>query len=413
MQKLHTPRASQPQLNRSMRIAIVNSHYYPDEPGGTERSLRFLVEAAVARGHTCTVFTTGDRRHRTQINGVHVERFNVGTPPSEHSDASVPFLWHLRDAYSSGVAEEMSDAIVRFRPDVTHTNNLAGISVSLWARLKNRGIPIAHTLRDYYLMCPKRMQFRRGRPCGSSCSACKVMGLPRLRATKNVNTVIGNSRFILEKHLRAGAFSGAHREVIYNAYRPPRIVSPRRKVPTDRPLVVGYIGRLQESKGVEDLIKSFREAAATSSREMMLQIAGSGDSHYVTHLKNLAANSPVRFLGTVMPPNFYDAVDITVVPSLWDEPLARVILESFAHGVPVLASIMGGSPELVVNGRTGWLFDPEESSALQAVLTQAIEESAETKYERLSISCVTDSQRFLPDRVLDNYVAALQGSVNF
>jgi glycosyltransferase involved in cell wall biosynthesis len=394
-----------------MRIAIVNTNYYPDEPSGTERSLRFLVEAAVARGHVCTVFTTGDKRHRTQINGVGVERFNVGADaaPTEGSNV-VPFLWHLKDTYSSSVADEIADAIERFRPDVTHTNDLAGISVGLWSRLKNRGIPIAHTLRDYYLMCPNRGKVRRGRPCDKACNACKVMGQPRMRATKNVRTVIGNSRFILEKHLRAGAFTAAHREVIYNAYRPPRIIKPRRKVPTDRPVVIGYTGRLQETKGVEELIKSFRETKAATSREMMLHIAGSGDAQYVTHLKNLASDLPVRFMGTVTPATFYDSVDVTVVPSLWDEPLARVILESFAHGVPVLASIMGGSPELVVAGRTGWLFDPEEGAALKTMLSQAVEESAETKYERLSISCVGDSQRFLPDKVLDSYVTALKGS---
>jgi glycosyltransferase involved in cell wall biosynthesis len=143
---------------------------------------------------------------------------------------------------------------------------------------------------------------------------------------------------------------------------------------------------------------------------MMLHIAGAGDAQYVTHLKKLSSDLPVRFMGTVPPATFYDSVDVTVVPSLWDEPLARVILESFAHGVPVLASIMGGSPELVVSGRTGWLFDPEEGSALTTMLSQAVEESAETKYERLSISCATDSQKFLPDRVLDSYVAALQGA---
>jgi glycosyltransferase involved in cell wall biosynthesis len=382
------PHASLPLPKTAMRIAIVNSHYYPDEVGGTERNLRFLAEAAVARGHTCTVFTTGDRRHRTQINGVGVERFNA----------------------DSATTEEMADSIIRFRPDISHTNNLMGISVGLWGRLKNRGIPIAHTLRDYYLICPNRAHLRRGKLCGQACGPwCKMMGLSRLRATKNVRTVIGNSRFILEKHLRAGAFTGAHREVIYNAYRPPKVISPRRKVPTDRPLVLGYIGRLTETKGVEELLQAFRQIVSGTSRELMLNVAGQGEQQYVTHLKKLAEDLPVRFLGTVAPQSFYDSVDMTVVPSLWDEPLARVILESFAHGVPVLASIMGGSPELVVSGRTGWLFDPEESAALQTVLSQAIEESAETKYERLSISCVTDSQRFLPDRVLDSYISALQG----
>ena len=393
-----------------MRIAIVNTNYYPDESSGTERSLRFLVEAAVARGHVCTVFTTGDKRHRTQINGVGIERFNVGTPPAQ-SDSSnvVPFLWHLRENYGSGVADEMSEAIVRFRPDVTHTNDLAGISVALWSRLKSRGIPIAHTLRDYYLMCPNRSQVRRGEPCDRACKACKVMGLPRLRATKNVRTVMGNSRFILEKHLRAGAFAGAHREVIYNAYRPPRPVSTRRKVPTSRAVVIGYSGRLEEGKGVEELIKAFREVSTSNSRQMLLLIAGTGDATYVAQLKSSSSDLHVRFMGVVPPATFYDSVDITVAPSLWDEPLSHVILESFAHGVPVLASIMGGSPEVVIANRTGWLFDPEEASAFKTMLTQAVEESAETKYERLSLSCLTDAHRYLPDRVLDNYIAALQG----
>jgi glycosyltransferase involved in cell wall biosynthesis len=171
------------------------------------------------------------------------------------------------------------------------------------------------------------------------------------------------------------------------------------------------MGRLEEAKGISELIKTFRQVLAGSPRELLLHIAGTGEAGYVAQLKELASDLPVRFLGTVAPPSFYDAIDLTVVPSMWNEPLARVITESFSHGVPVLASIMGGAPELVVTGRTGWLFDAEEPDAFATTLKRAIEETAESRYERLSAQCLTDSQRFLPDRVLDSYVSALHSTL--
>jgi glycosyltransferase involved in cell wall biosynthesis len=182
-------------------------------------------------------------------------------------------------------------------------------------------------------------------------------------------------------------------------------------VPTERPLVIGYMGRLEEAKGIAELIKTFRQVLAGSPRDMVLHIAGTGEPGYVAQLKELASDLPVRFLGTVAPPAFYDAIDLTVVPSMWNEPLARVITESFSHGVPVVASIMGGAPELVVTGRTGWLFDTEETDAFATTLKRAIEETAESRYERLSAQCLADSQRFLPDRVLDSYVSALHSAL--
>ncbi len=159
-----------------MRIAIVNSHYYPDEHGGAERSLRFLAEAAVARGHACTVFTTGDNRESTELNGVGIERFSLRKRPTASAAARAKLLWHLRDTYSSAGAVEVANAIRAFKPDVAHTNNLSGISVALWGCLRRMGIPIAHTLRDYYLICPNTAQFRRGQSCGSRCGACRGDG---------------------------------------------------------------------------------------------------------------------------------------------------------------------------------------------------------------------------------------------
>lgn len=393
---------------RTMRIAIVNSHYYPDEHGGAERSLRFLAEAAAARGHVCTVFTTGEVRESTEINGVGVERFSLRRRPESSAAARAKLIWHLRDTYSSAGAVQMSNAIRAFNPDVAHTNNLSGISVALWGCLKRSGIPIAHTLRDYYLMCPNTAQFRHGHSCANRCAPCRFMGAPRLAATRHVRTVIGNSRFVLESHVRAGAFSESNQEVIYNGYEAPVCPSPRCEVPENRPLTVGFIGRLAPTKGVEMLIDAFAGTASALSRPLRLRIAGAGDAEYVRHLRERAQGLSVEFPGKVSPAAFYDSVDVTVVPSLWHEPLARVIFESFAHGVPVIASSRGGSPELVVPGRTGWLFDPSEPKGLEQAMAHATRELAETSGPSLSASCLAEAQRFLPGRVVDAHLAAFE-----
>jgi glycosyltransferase involved in cell wall biosynthesis len=128
----------------------------------------------------------------------------------------------------------------------------------------------------------------------------------------------------------------------------------------------------------------------------------------VGHLRNRASGLNVDFPGKVAPAAFYESVDVTVVPSLWHEPLARVIFESFAHGVPVIASARGGSPELVLPGRTGWLFDPDQAQALERALARAVEELTHAEASSLSATCLSEAQRFQPGRVVDSHLTAFE-----
>ena len=126
------------------------------------------------------------------------------------------------------------------------------------------------------------------------------------------------------------------------------------------------------------------------------------------HLRDRSCGLHVEFPGKVSPAAFYESVDVTVVPSLWHEPLARVIFESFAHGVPVIASSRGGSPELVVPGRTGWLFDPDEPAALEQAIVAATRDLERAAGAALSATCLAESQRFLPGRVVDSHLHAFE-----
>ncbi len=110
--------------------------------------------------------------------------------------------------------------------------------------------------------------------------------------------------------------------------------------------VVAYVGRLVEEKGIEVLLEAWRMGLAENP-DALLIIAGQGKSEYEAKLKGMSAGN-VRFLGQVENPRMvYRASDVTVVPSLWEEPFGLVPLEAVACGSLPLVSDRGFLPELV------------------------------------------------------------------
>src|SRR5207244_6361042 len=94
---------------------------------------------------------------------------------------------------------------------------LGGFSVAVWTEATRLGIPIAHTLHDYYLLCPPVTMFRGGAACERQCASCKPYAWPRRLLSRHVRGAIGVSRFILDLHDRYGYFREASlRSVIRN-----------------------------------------------------------------------------------------------------------------------------------------------------------------------------------------------------
>jgi glycosyltransferase involved in cell wall biosynthesis len=84
----------------------------------------------------------------------------------------------------------------------------------------------------------------------------------------------------------------------------------------------------------------------------------------VNELRARHKSPDVAFLGYVAADSFFEGIDALVVPSVWHEPSGRVISEAYAYGVPVIGSRRGGIPELIEEGRTGFLFDPDRPDDL-------------------------------------------------
>lgn len=353
-----------------MNILLASSLYPPNVLGGAERSVQLLAETLTERGHRVAVVTTqpqGDEAE-AELNGVRVHYVpvrNVYRPFSDNVRNALKPAWHAVDTSNPLMAAAVGRVLRQERPDLLHTNTLAGFSPRVWAAAKRLGVPVVHTIRDHYLLCIRSSMFRDGENCSRRCAECWALSLPRVAATRQVDAVSAVSRYMLEHHLAFGAFRRTPvRRVIHNAYQPgpsEKAASPAPADGVDGPLRVGFLGRLHPTKGVEMLLKA---AALLPGDAVHVVLAGRGESDYERYLRERFAGSNVTFLGFTDPADLFARIDVLAVPALWHEPFPRVTFEAFAHGVPVVASRRGGIPEAIDEGCTGLLFDPDAPSEL-------------------------------------------------
>ncbi|MBK3517674.1 glycosyltransferase family 4 protein [Carboxylicivirga marina] len=132
---------------------------------------------------------------------------------------------------------------------------------------------------------------------------------------------------------------------------------------TDK-LKLAYIGRIDQTKGILELINAL-PAIINKKPNTLLTIAGSpmnvDHQSYYDQCKELAKklgiSESVKFVGyQACPIDFLRMHDITIFPSLWNEPFGRVLVESVIAGTPVLAHNIGSTLE-ILNHKKEYIFD--------------------------------------------------------
>jgi len=136
-----------------MKVLIINSLYYPNVVGGAEISVQLLAESLLKSGLEPVVVSTSDKEDRNKVNGVKVYYINHSNlywlPDFKKKNKVVRMFWHMWDSYNPIINRRIGRIINIEKPVIAHTNNLAGLSVSVWKILREKNIPIVHTLRDY------------------------------------------------------------------------------------------------------------------------------------------------------------------------------------------------------------------------------------------------------------------------
>lgn len=387
-----------------MRIVLVNTGHPATIKGGAEAAVLDLAHRLVARGHSVALVVHHDGKtvERSEDRGVRVHALPNRNLYYAFDGAKRPaplrLAWHALDGANPWMAAAFGRVLDEERPDVVNTHVLVGLSQLLWREARQRRIPIVHYLHEYGTMCPRGSAFRDERLCASPCASCRVLTAPRKRLSGLVDTVVGVSRFTLQRHLDWGFFPNARRTVIPNVFQ--NLAFRGRKPSPGGPLRLGYFGRLIPDKGAHLLLEAVRRLDRPG---WTLDIAGTGDEAYIAALKAQATEN-VRFLGWTRADAFFDAVDVMVLPSIWPDPQPRVTFEAFMHGVPVIGSRAGGIPEEIDEGRTGWLFDATSAASLAAVVRARLEDRADRGLEGRDFA---DRLSVLdPDRVAALYESA-------
>lgn len=344
-----------------MRILFLNTLDDPADGGGAEVTLWTLMRALTAAGHHCILLATSKGRglECSERDGVRVWRAgirNIYWPGKRvRPPASARLLWHAVDSYNLLMQSYLRQVLTVEKPDVVSIHNLPGWSAAAWGTIRRAGIPSVQVLHDQYALCPKSAMFSNGHNCEQQCASCQMLRLPHRALSNGVSAVVGVSQFILDRHLDHGCFKKVARRYVVNNARQPGPLGLDAATVVHTGLRVGFIGRLDPTKGVETLLKAFSAYQRTDAE---LWIAGTGDPQYQAALQASTDDSRVRFLGRVSPRDFYPLVDVVVVPSLWNDTFPGVVFESLAFGKPVIGSRRGGIPEMITDGENGLLFEP-------------------------------------------------------
>lgn len=389
-----------------MKVAFISTLYAPNEIGGAERTVRTLAEHLVKRGHEAVVislsptgkFATGI------INGVDVYYVPLRNlfwwHSGEHKDTWLRALWHCIDAYNPLMRRVLTRILRDEQPDVVQTGNLQGFSVSAWLAAHHLKIPIVQMLHDYYLACPNSAMFRAGANCSTQCRSCRLCGMPRRLLSNLPVAVISLSSRVLHRMERCDLFVDVDHKIIIhgaNDTMPPTVALRTNKSPGEA-ITVGYLGRLERTKGIEVLLNAARRIGPD---KITVLIAGTGHEHYSRELNVNYANGSIQFLGLVTPAEMFAKIDLLVVPSLWEEPLGRVIYEAYGHGVPSAVSRVGGMPEIVDEGESGWVFDAGDDQQLAAILEHEIDSG--WRGEQYSRACLRKSREFDIEHLFARY----------
>lgn len=392
-----------------MKVLIVNTFYYPHEVGGAEKSVRILAEELVKKGCDVTILALSDDgvKNIEYINDVKIQRvpiMNLYVPGLQDGGGSgitgklKKLFWHFFDYYNV-VSYFYLSKIINEDFDIVHTNNVSGFSVAVWNVARKKNIPIVHTSRDYYLFNPNCTMYSNGENEQPDSLKIKLLSYVKKIQSRKVDAYVGISHFIHDLHIEHGFFPKAlFKQVIYNSIGSNFIDNDRESFYRDDEGVrFGYLGRLDSAKGIENIIDYLK----TVDLNFTLMIAGKGNASFVEKLKRKCSQDPrFIFIGQTEISIFFKKIDCLICPSIWNEPMGRVVIESFSYGIPVIGNNVGGIGELINSGKTGFLFDIKSRDSF----IDAINNYNSTEYGYLSRNCIECSKEFTDEIYVDRYM---------
>ncbi len=349
-----------------MKILIAHNRY--QHRGGEDTVVEIEYQALQERGH--------------QLELLEIDNDHISSASSRISAV----LNSVRNEHS---VRKMQLSLESFAPDIVHFHNtFPTMSPGVIEVVLQRSIPIVHTVHNFRLICANAQLMRSGVPCEACVGHWKLPGIVH-RCYRNsvVGSAVSSAVATVTKGLAIKFPLGynfialsnfAKGRLVADGIAPAQIHVKGNTVPDlgigdeiRKPRII-FTGRLSPEKGVETLLRLAPHIRGE------LDIIGDGPQ------APIFANAPpnVHVHGR-LPRNAAIARVKTaraiVVPSKWYEGFPMVIAEAMATGTPTIASRLGALPEIVTDGVTGLIVDPNDDEEWLSAINRLLRSEGEAR----------------------------------
>ena len=363
-----------------MKITIVSALYPPEAIGGAETAAHNLANWLALKGNTVSVLSTATAKSaefvedRTRNPSLTRAYFPHIYPIFHFQDApswKKP-LWHIQDHVDPRNELIFDKYLEITEPDVAIVHYIQGIGYNALKALARRKIPSIFILHDLGLVCIRMSMFKNGSNCVSQCSLCKISTRYKQHIISQIPQVgfCSPSRFNLEATGRIFGFGHRPNTSILNINLYPFPNRPRtRKIG----LQILYVGRVHRTKGVDVLLSA--ASRLVTSCDLHVTIVGDGPD-LATLQAEYGEHSWCTFAGQVTHQevaNYMNDADVLCIPSTWMENSPGVAIHALQLGLPILASDIGGIPELVHHEENGLLVTAGDVEAWAHAISGVIQ----------------------------------------
>ncbi|MFA9504397.1 glycosyltransferase family 4 protein [Natrinema sp. H-ect1] len=395
-----------------MDIVIITDLYPPEVIGGAEKHASDDAKKLDGLGHNVQVITTGaeapyKKFSETHRSGIQIFRFrpiNIH-PPIEYQDVS---LWekvinHVINLWNPHAKRMVQNQLRDLDPDVIHIHNYRGFSGAVFAAAATIDVPVILTLHDYASLHVRSSLFKEGEIIEPG----RIMKIYQCYNDKNisdsVDKIVAPSQFIIDKHHEEGIFIDVPAERIPLGIDKGDLDKFDGKMTDSSISRLLYAGQLTHSKGIDILIDAVKQI---EDSDLELHVLGKGPKRESLE-ERARSDDRIEFHGFVSEEELarqYAIADYTVVPSRWYDNSPMVIYESYARQTPVIGANIGGIPELIDEGETGYCFEPEQPNALAEVIETHREDSSRLSKNLEDVDVSLDTH---VNRLLDVYESLL------
>jgi glycosyltransferase involved in cell wall biosynthesis len=320
----------------------------------------------------------------------------------------------------------LQEAIGSFRPDVVSIWGLWNLSRALPSCAEQCVSPgrVAYYIADYWPMEPDMDEYYwelpARRPVVERAKAAIRPGILRRLAAERarhpieLRNVACVSEYVLAKLQRAGVLPRGGR-VIRNGIDPGPFLAHARQSQDLHVCRLLYFGALGERKGVHTAIEALGLLQQRGEAEgYSLTIVGSGHPDYVARLHNLVEElglaARVSFVGQVpraVIPGMLGMFDVFLFTSIYEEPIARTVMEAMAAGLAVIGTTAGGQREILSDGKNALVVPPSDAVAF-ADRIHELRGSPELFERLVEAGRETVLTRYTLERMVDEIEAWLQ-----